>query len=347
MATKGAGLEGAGRGMSRLGWWPRCSMPWWPPPLSPMGTRPSLPIRALSDFSGLPIPTTMQGLQSVQAPGEAEAVCGALNEAGIVDAVATVDGDALLFGASVVYKELSLCFQNPKMCAMSRCVGRCQSPPAPTPGPLKRDCRLEMGKVRRKIGCCSGGGDALIAIAALSGGDYNEGYPPPPSSHTPPLPPPRQPRRCPRFSACCVAYMHTCIGVAVRITPPFCRGARGIGIEKAVKLVSSLMEERSDDTGILPALLERLAAAPDENMAALSSKGCTGCKACGAPPPTWLLIIVLFQAPSVRPRCLVVVFRPCLLCSATFRTFVILPAFVLPDQPSGSINGNTFPNLIS
>ena len=44
----------------------------------------------------------------MRAPGEAEATCAALNTAGLVHAVATSDGDALLFGAERVYHTLKL-----------------------------------------------------------------------------------------------------------------------------------------------------------------------------------------------------------------------------------------------
>jgi 5'-3' exonuclease len=49
-----------------------------------------------------------QGLPVVVAPGEAEAMCAALNRRGHVDGVATSDVDALLFGAEVVYRTLKL-----------------------------------------------------------------------------------------------------------------------------------------------------------------------------------------------------------------------------------------------
>lgn len=49
--------------------------------------------RALLDAMGLPY---------VNAPGEAEATCALLNRAGKVDAVASDDGDALLYGARQV-----------------------------------------------------------------------------------------------------------------------------------------------------------------------------------------------------------------------------------------------------
>lgn len=44
----------------------------------------------------------------LQSPGEGEAMCAALNKAGIVDACATFDGDVLLFGAHTVYHTLKL-----------------------------------------------------------------------------------------------------------------------------------------------------------------------------------------------------------------------------------------------
>ena len=44
------------------------------------------------------------GLPAVEAPGEAEATCAAMNAAGLVDGCATSDGDALLFGARVQFQ---------------------------------------------------------------------------------------------------------------------------------------------------------------------------------------------------------------------------------------------------
>ena len=44
----------------------------------------------------------------VEAPGEAEATCAALCSAGLVHAVATSDGDALLYGAERVYQVIKL-----------------------------------------------------------------------------------------------------------------------------------------------------------------------------------------------------------------------------------------------
>ena len=48
----------------------------------------------------------LQGLWVVQAPGEAEATCAALNQGGYVDACATVDSDVLLFGAETALHTL-------------------------------------------------------------------------------------------------------------------------------------------------------------------------------------------------------------------------------------------------
>lgn len=53
-------------------------------------------------------PSALQGLPHVRAPGEAEALCAALDAAGLVHACHTADGDALLFAARTVYRTLSL-----------------------------------------------------------------------------------------------------------------------------------------------------------------------------------------------------------------------------------------------
>ena len=49
----------------------------------------------------------------VEAPGEAEATCAALCAAGLVKAVATSDGDALLYGAERVYQVIKLKARDP------------------------------------------------------------------------------------------------------------------------------------------------------------------------------------------------------------------------------------------
>ena len=48
------------------------------------------------------------GLPVVKAPGEAEAVCAALDAAGLVQGVATKDSDALVMGAHTVYHTVEL-----------------------------------------------------------------------------------------------------------------------------------------------------------------------------------------------------------------------------------------------
>lgn len=47
------------------------------------------------------------------APGEAEAVCAALNRAGCVDAVASSDSDTLLYGAETLLQSLKLSVRGP------------------------------------------------------------------------------------------------------------------------------------------------------------------------------------------------------------------------------------------
>ena len=58
----------------------------------------------------------MQGLQVVQAPGEAEATLAALQQAGLVDLCATGDGDVMLFGAEHVCGTLKLQVSCPARC---------------------------------------------------------------------------------------------------------------------------------------------------------------------------------------------------------------------------------------
>ena len=58
----------------------------------------------------------------VEAPGEAEATCAALCSAGLVHAVATSDGDALLYGAERVYQVIKLkargsCVDSDSLCS--------------------------------------------------------------------------------------------------------------------------------------------------------------------------------------------------------------------------------------
>lgn len=55
-----------------------------------------------------PCSTALQGLPVFYAPGEAEAVCAALNRAGCVDAAASSDSDTLLYGAETLLQSLKL-----------------------------------------------------------------------------------------------------------------------------------------------------------------------------------------------------------------------------------------------
>ncbi|KAK9836481.1 hypothetical protein WJX74_001392 [Apatococcus lobatus] len=92
------------------------------------------------------------GLPTVEAPGEAEATCAALNEAGLADAVASRDGDALVFGATCVYHSLRL--------------------QTAVPG----NAELQKGTaegVRKLLGLRAGGQEALVGLALLTGGDYH------------------------------------------------------------------------------------------------------------------------------------------------------------------------------
>ena len=56
----------------------------------------------------------------MDAPSEAEASAAALNAAGHVDAVATPDGDALLFGARTLFHTLKL--QVSSFCGVSAII---------------------------------------------------------------------------------------------------------------------------------------------------------------------------------------------------------------------------------
>eukprot|EP00884_Botryococcus_braunii_P004061 jgi/Botrbrau1/13656/Bobra.0292s0006.1 len=92
------------------------------------------------------------GLPTIRAPGEAEAVCAALNQAGYVDGCVTLDGDALLFGAELVYQTLKL------------------EPDRVRQTELRR---ISMEAVRRQLGITKGGSGALRAMALLTGNDYH------------------------------------------------------------------------------------------------------------------------------------------------------------------------------
>ena len=66
-------------------------------------------------------PAPLQGLPVFVAPGEAEATCAALDAAGLADACATADADALLFGARRVLCTLHLSVRAVLPCVW--CVG--------------------------------------------------------------------------------------------------------------------------------------------------------------------------------------------------------------------------------
>lgn len=53
------------------------------------------------------------GLPVLHAPGEAEALCAALQCTGLVDACATKDSDALVFGATHVFHTINLVVHTP------------------------------------------------------------------------------------------------------------------------------------------------------------------------------------------------------------------------------------------
>ena len=61
------------------------------------------------------------GLPCFRAPSEAEALCAQLCAVGLVHAVWTSDADALIFGATRLYRELKLTSAK-KECMMKRCV---------------------------------------------------------------------------------------------------------------------------------------------------------------------------------------------------------------------------------
>ena len=64
--------------------------------------------RHVAQRAAPPSPSLPQGVPCVQAVGEGEATCAALNVAGWATAAHTSDVDALLFGARTVYRQLHL-----------------------------------------------------------------------------------------------------------------------------------------------------------------------------------------------------------------------------------------------
>ncbi|KAI8470266.1 MAG: hypothetical protein J3K34DRAFT_510633 [Monoraphidium minutum] len=92
------------------------------------------------------------GVPWVQAEGEGEATCAALNMCGWAQGCSTADVDALLFGAVTVYRTLALSTANARVTQMARC---------------------RRGAVQRVLGLKRGGAQALVAVAQLAGGDYD------------------------------------------------------------------------------------------------------------------------------------------------------------------------------
>eukprot|EP00878_Enallax_costatus_P013056 GHUV01013642.1.p1 GENE.GHUV01013642.1~~GHUV01013642.1.p1 ORF type:complete len:422 (+),score=113.94 GHUV01013642.1:479-1744(+) len=92
------------------------------------------------------------GVPCVQAVGEGEAMCAALNICGWAHACHTLDVDALLFGAITVYRQMHLLTDKAKEAELTIC---------------SRD------DVQRVLGISRGGDAALTAVAQLAGGDYD------------------------------------------------------------------------------------------------------------------------------------------------------------------------------
>ena len=95
------------------------------------------------------------GLPGVEAPGEAEATCAAMDRLDIVDGCVTSDGDSLLFGARTVFKTLKLSAANQKDLAMERVDA------------ADLATRLTLGDKVEHVA------PALTALALLTGGDYD------------------------------------------------------------------------------------------------------------------------------------------------------------------------------
>ena len=123
------------------------------------------------------------GLAVVVAPSEAEATCAALNFLGLVDGCATGDGDALAFGAPVVFKTLRLYADTPELSKIETCEARWIGEFLQLPGYAENstdnsdnrnnmDSSASQQPINPKPGQV---GDALIALATLTGGDYDVG----------------------------------------------------------------------------------------------------------------------------------------------------------------------------
>lgn len=75
----------------------------------------------------------LQGIPCVQAVGEGEAMCAALNICGWAHACHTLDVDALLFGAITVYRQMHLLVSCPEQLGSSTAswTGAAVQPPGP------------------------------------------------------------------------------------------------------------------------------------------------------------------------------------------------------------------------
>ncbi|KAK8136007.1 hypothetical protein PG984_003947 [Apiospora sp. TS-2023a] len=91
------------------------------------------------------------GVPTLEAPGEAEAECAALEKAGLVDAVMSTDGDAFLFGAQTVLRGLNA--EN-KNCMVQ--VFKME------------DLKMAKPPLTPRV---------IFAMAILAGGDYSSGLP--------------------------------------------------------------------------------------------------------------------------------------------------------------------------
>ncbi|XP_076450153.1 uncharacterized protein LOC143286465 [Babylonia areolata] len=85
------------------------------------------------------------GVPYIQSQGEAEATCAALNAAGVVDACVSDDGDCFLYGAKVVYRNLTIDAKDPHVDSFSM-----------------EDVTSELSLTRER----------LVALALLLGCDY-------------------------------------------------------------------------------------------------------------------------------------------------------------------------------
>eukprot|EP00210_Caulerpa_lentillifera_P003136 g2996.t1 len=94
------------------------------------------------------------GLVCVQAPGEGEATCAALESLGLVDGCITKDADVLAFGGQTVYKSFSISTRGIKKNQLELCL---------------------LSNVREYFGITTGGMQSMQLVILLTGGDYKLG----------------------------------------------------------------------------------------------------------------------------------------------------------------------------